>query len=371
MLKLIIFLVIKMGIVDEFSKLKNYKILDFKPLKPIEKIYGVKKNDNVLIYCDKGFENKIASPTLGKTFYEFFKQNGCNVSIVVGKAIKKPHLANKTINNAVQNLGKNDLFVSVASGQAIYFHKNKKRLITKELMTNQGFKMIATNGLGSLENKNIKDFFNAYNFDQNEVKKIGEKLKKLFEKTKNVRVTCPLGTDIVFQFDKENKRKVINNYGNVLTDTNYPVGEVYTSPLEKTANGILFVKSSKVLGETYLHNHPEKYVIENGLFVSSSFKKLNNAMLQLEKFNTKQGIKNVNDKVRNIAEFAIGTNKKAKLIGVMIIDEKVYGTCHFGIGASAHFGGKVACNGHSDHVIEKPTIYFDGKIIMKNGKFLI
>jgi leucyl aminopeptidase (aminopeptidase T) len=360
-----------MVFLDEYNKLKNYKILDFKPLKPINRIYGVKKNDNVLIYCDKGFENRVASARLGKTFYEFFKQNGCNVSIVVGRAIKKPHLANTTINTAVLNLGKNDLFVSVASGQAIYFHENKKRLITKELMNKQGFKMIATNGLGSLENKNIKGFFNAYDFNQKEIKKIGEKLKKLFENTKNVRVTCPLGTDIVFQFDKEDKRKVINNYGNIITDTNYPVGEVYTSPLEKTASGIVFVKSSKVLGETYLHKTNQKYIIENGLFVNSSFKKLNNAMLQLEKFNTSQGLKESYSKVRNIAEFAIGTNKKAKLIGVMIVDEKVYGTCHFGIGASKHFGGKIECNGHSDHVIEKPTIYFDGKVIMKSGKFLI
>jgi len=94
-------------------------------------------------------------------------------------------------------------------------------------------------------------------------------------------------------------------------------------------------------------------------------------MIQLEKFNTSQGLKESYSKVRNIAEFAIGTNKKAKLIGVMIVDEKVYGTCHFGIGASKHFGGKIECNGHSDHVIEKPTIYFDGKLIMKSGKFLI
>jgi aminopeptidase len=160
-------------------------------------------------------------------------------------------------------------------------------------------------------------------------------------------------------------------YGNLKRDTNYPVGEVYTAPLEGSAKGTVYVKSSKVIGETILHNYPKKYFFENGILKKTNFKKLNKAMKELEKFNSKQGIKKADLKVRNFAEFAIGTNKKASLVGVMICDEKTFGTCHVGIGSNSHFGGKIKCSGHSDHVIEKPNIWFDKKQIMKNGKLMI
>ncbi len=353
---------------DESKKISNFKILSYAPAKNIEEVYRVKKNDNILIWCDLGFRGKYASPRMGKTFYKYFKKIGCNVSIIVGKAKLKPHFANKKINSAFMSLSKNDLFISLGSGQAIYFYKNKKRLITRELMNAQGFKMVATNGLGSLKESQIENFFQAYNHNKEEVKMLGNELKKLFKKTKKVSVTCPKGTCLSLVFEK---RRVINNYGDSKNDTNYPVGETYTSPLEGKAEGIAFVKSSKVLGETYLHKKPVKYIFEKGILTRTKFKKLNDALDELEKFNEKNGITNAHDKVRNLAEFAIGTNKKAKLIGIMINDEKVYGTCHIGIGASKHFGGKVFCNGHSDHVIENPTIYFDGKKILENGNFLI
>ncbi len=354
--------------INESKKLESYKMLSFSPVKNIVEVYGVKKGDNVLIWCDNGFPRRKASARMGKTFYTYLNKIGCNVSIVVGKTIEKPHYASEKINSAVKSLLKNDLFISLGSGQAVYFHSNGKRIVTRDLIKKQGFKMVATNGLGSLTDKHMHKFFGAFSHNKKEVLLLGNKLKKLFEKTKTVRITCPLGTDLFLNFGK---REVINNYGNPDRDTNYPVGEVYTSPLEGTANGIAFFKSSKVLGETILNKAPQKYVFEKGVMIKSSLTKLEKALNELEKFNEKEGVKNAFSKVRNVAEFAIGTNAKAKFIGLMINDEKILGTCHVGIGASIHFGGKIKCNGHSDHVIEKPTIYFDNKEIMRKGKLLI
>ena len=122
--------------------------------------------------------------------------------------------------------------------------------------------------------------------------------------------------------------------------------------------------------ENWLNKKQAKYIFQKGILVNSSLKKLNIGLKELEKFNKNLG-KKAYPSVRNFAEFAIGTNKKASLIGVMICDEKAYGTCHFGLGANIHFGGKVECNGHSDHVIEKPSIWFDGKLVMDKGKLLL
>ena len=355
--------------IDEYSKLSKFKPVSVSPAIQIFKVYKVKPKSNVLIWCDLGKNKNNISARLGKTFYNFFKKKKCNVSIVVGKYISKPHLANEKINTAVFSLSKKDLFISMGSGQALYFHKNGFRIITRDLIKKQKFNMVATNGLISVKENNVSRFIKAYSPNLKFIQKIGEKLKKKFKNTKKVKITCPLGSNLEFELVKN--REVINNYGNIKRDTNYPVGEVYTAPREGTAQGIVYIKSSKVLGETILHNKAVKYIFKNGVLVDSSFKKFNNALTQLEEFNFKKKIKSPYKKVRNLAEFAIGTNKNAKFIGVMINDEKIFGTAHIGIGANKHFGGKINCFGHQDQVIENPTIYFDNKKILENGKFLI
>lgn len=354
---------------NNYKKLIKLKNLSFKPIEQVQNLYKINKKNKILIWCDLGKKGKKSSARIGKTFYDFYKKNGFEVEIVVGEYIKKPHLAQKEINQSVLNLKKGDLFISVGSGQAVYFHKKNKRIITRNLIEKQGFFMVATNGLISLQEKKLKNFFETFLVNFNEIKRIGNKIEKLMRKTQKVRITCPLGSD--FELILDNKREIINNYGDICRDTNYPVGEVYTAPVEGSAKGVLCIKSSKVLGTTILHKKYKKYFVKNGLVVKTNFQKLNNALNELEKFNKNQEIKNYYKKVRNIAEFAIGTNKKAKFIGLMINDEKIFGTAHIAIGSNKHFGGKVACFGHSDHVIENPTIFFDEKKILENRKFLI
>jgi leucyl aminopeptidase (aminopeptidase T) len=75
-------------------------------------------------------------------------------------------------------------------------------------------------------------------------------------------------------------------------------------------------------------------------------------------------------KSRNLAEFGIGTNPKARL-GNVLEDEKVLGTCHIALGDNSTFGGKVRAGIHIDGTILKPTIKLDEKILMKNGRLKI
>ena len=75
-------------------------------------------------------------------------------------------------------------------------------------------------------------------------------------------------------------------------------------------------------------------------------------------------------KARNIAEVGIGLNRKAKVTGIVLEDEKAYGTCHIALGNNIGFGGKVDVPLHIDCVIKKPTIFLDDKIIMKKGRLV-
>ena len=74
---------------------------------------------------------------------------------------------------------------------------------------------------------------------------------------------------------------------------------------------------------------------------------------------------------RNIAEFGIGTNYKAHISGSILEDEKIIGTVHIALGDNLSMGGNVNVPSHLDGIIKNPTFEIDGKVIMKNGEFVV
>jgi leucyl aminopeptidase (aminopeptidase T) len=74
---------------------------------------------------------------------------------------------------------------------------------------------------------------------------------------------------------------------------------------------------------------------------------------------------------RNIAEFAIGTNPNARLIGNLAEDKKLLGTVHFAIGDNESLGGEVRSSIHLDGVMLKPRVIADKKILVEDGKIYI
>ena len=67
--------------------------------------------------------------------------------------------------------------------------------------------------------------------------------------------------------------------------------------------------------------------------------------------------------VKRICELGIGLNPKAKIIGATIVDDKVLGTAHIGIGSNYWFGGNIFAIIHLDQVFKNPKVYFDGKLM--------
>ena len=77
-----------------------------------------------------------------------------------------------------------------------------------------------------------------------------------------------------------------------------------------------------------------------------------------------------NPAARNLAELGIGTNDKARVTGVILEDEKIYGTVHIALGSNDTFGGTVAAGIHVDGIITHPELLLDGKAIVANGTVL-
>ena len=72
-----------------------------------------------------------------------------------------------------------------------------------------------------------------------------------------------------------------------------------------------------------------------------------------------------------LCELGIGTNEAAILNGIILEDEKVYGTVHIAFGTNASFGGVNKAECHMDGIILRPTLYLDDTLVIKEGVFQV
>ena len=167
-------------------------------------------------------------------------------------------------------------------------------------------------------------------------------------------VTTKKGTDLYLY---RGRRRILNGNGIVKRGKikNLPDGETGFAPLEGKSEGVLVVDlSSPFIG---IVKKPFKVLIEKGLAVDCEEPKLWKAISSAENGT-------------NVAELGIGTNPKAEITGNILEDEKVRGTAHVAFGTSKDMGGAVQTSVHLDNVFDKPNIEVDGKIVIKEGKFL-
>jgi len=139
---------------------------------------------------------------------------------------------------------------------------------------------------------------------------------------------------------------------------NLPSGESYIAPVEGTAEGEVLVDGSFAgLG---VLSAPLHLVFKKGLLVKAEGPDAG----RLEK------MLGDNPPARNLAELGIGTNDKARVTGVILEDEKIYGTVHIALGSNDTFGGTVAAGIHVDGIITRPKLFLDGKLVVGEGKVL-
>jgi aminopeptidase len=163
------------------------------------------------------------------------------------------------------------------------------------------------------------------------ISRYNSRLIKYLSGKREIRVVAP-DTDLTFNVKG---RKWINCDGK----NNFPDGEVFTAPWEKSASGYI------------RYSFPAVY---NGREVED---------VRIEFKNGKA-----------VGESAIGTNFGIKNFTKNILfDEKIGGTVHFALGMAYPETGKNRSGLHWDMVCDlrkNGAMYADGQMFFKNGKFL-
>lgn len=183
-------------------------------------------------------------------------------------------------------------------------------------------------------------------------------LKKLMEKTKEVHIKGE-GTDLRFSIEGISAIPCGGEY-------NIPDGEVFTAPVKKSVEGVISYNAPSVYQGTSFDN--VRFVFRKGKIVeatSSNTERLNQIL-------------DSDPGARYIGEFAIGFNPHVlEPMRDILFDEKIAGSFHFTPGQAY----EQADNGNRSQVhwdlvnIQRPEygggeIYFDGKLIRKDGLFV-
>ena len=199
--------------------------------------------------------------------------------------------------------------------------------------------------------------FPALNVDYKKLAKISRKIARLYEGINKIRIKTKKGTNLILACEGREVQiddGILDKKGSL---HNLPAGEVCITPIENSVNGkIVFDVCVSSIGKL---RNPIEIKVRNGRIIKIIGKDEAKKLIKI--------FKKADKNAKIVCEFSIGTNPKAKIIGNVLNDEKVFGTCHIAFGDNISIGGKNESNVHIDGVIKKPTIWFDDKLIMENG----
>lgn len=174
-------------------------------------------------------------------------------------------------------------------------------------------------------------------------------------------VTSEQGTDVAFSVEGCAAFSLDGWYHETEGFATLPPGESPTHPAEGTANGTIVVDvSMDGIGRL---DEPIRLSLADGI-VTEVAGGAGAAQLQAI-------FDRADDNARTLAEFAIGTNPAARLIGNQAEDKKRAGTVHFAVGDNESLGGTTRSDIHLDGVLGAPTVHLDDELVVDAGQLVV
>jgi leucyl aminopeptidase (aminopeptidase T) len=191
------------------------------------------------------------------------------------------------------------------------------------------------------------------------IRERAERLAALWRTTSEVRVTSPAGTDLRAAVTGREPMAwltgICRNPGEVSA---LPGGEVSLPPLEGTTEGIIVWE--RVASDLGALDGPVTIEVRGGRAVGIS------GGISADRL--RDIVATVTD-ADNIGEIGIGLNPAARIGDDITEAKKALGTVHVALGDSANeYGGLVECDVHLDGLVMAPTIEFDGRQVVVDGR---
>jgi aminopeptidase len=197
----------------------------------------------------------------------------------------------------------------------------------------------------------------AITADYNEVEELTHKVVQLLTLGSTAKIV-KAGCTLTMSLAQRTGVPSTGVYKKPGTFGNLPSGEAYIAPVEGTANGEMMIDGSMVgIGKL---TEPLMVKIAGGKLVALQGRDADKMAILL-----------ANERNASLGELGIGTNRNARLSGIILEDEKVYGTVHIAFGTNTSFGGTVKADCHMDGIILEPDLYIDDRLIIKQGQFMI
>ena len=240
-----------------------------------------------------------------------------------------------------------------------FVHTNTRVKKTKWVILNYPTKVTAQNAKTSTES--FEDYyFKVCNLNYSKMDKAMDKLKNLLEKTDRVRIVSH-GTDLNFSIKNMPAVKCAGK-------NNIPDGEVFTAPIKTSVNGKITYNIPSMSPNGIRHDNI-KLVFKDGKIIEASSNSTENI----------NDIFDIDSGARFIGEFALGLNPFviSPMLDILF-DEKMCGSIHFTPGScydECDNGNKSAL--HWDLILSQTKengggeIYFDDKLVRKDGKFVL
>ena len=203
---------------------------------------------------------------------------------------------------------------------------------------------------------------------------LASKLKAVLDDGREVRVTSPAGTDIAFSIEGRKGQVDDGDFKMPGSGGNLPCGEAYVSPKNRTAEGVIvFDGTVDLVPDAVIPKTPVKVVYQGGFVTEVSGGEEADLLLQVikkgEEMARELGKAEEERNARALGELGIGINPAARMTCNMLEDEKCWRTVHFAIGMNLDNDGHAFI--HQDCLVKSPSVWVDGRQIMRDGDIII
>ncbi len=201
----------------------------------------------------------------------------------------------------------------------------------------------------------------AVDVDYRFVQERSRKIADIFTIGRRMHVTTPAGTDLVLPIRGMKGYADVGLVHKRGSFSNIPAGEAAVCPEPGGTHGRAVIES----GMGIRPESGDRIVLDIKDGRVSRIRG-NSAARWLRHILSQHGAR-----ARVIAEFGVGTNPKARVVGLTLEDEKALGTAHIAVGNSVSFGGSNEVAIHIDGIMLRPTIEIDGRTIMEEGELVV